>query len=107
MSLTFNPYNYTKVEQVKEHLGVQLIDILVNVEEKGYVIQEQFKNLDAYLCENYADMIVKILENKTNRNIKYVFVKPCCFFSFYDIDMIFEKDVEEKIREFAYKKYQI
>lgn len=34
LSLTFNPYNYTKVEQVKEHLGVQLIDILVNVEEK-------------------------------------------------------------------------
>ena len=107
MSSSFNPYNYDTKEQVEDHLGIDLMDMLICIEKNGYIIQEQFEKLDAYLCESYANMIIDILSDRTGKNIFYVFVTPCCFYSFFDTEMVDRDYVEEKTREFAHKRYGI
>ena len=80
-----NPYNYETEEEIEEHLGLDLVDMVICLERYGYVVQEQFKKLDVYLCENYASTIMNILDKRMiNTNILYGFSKRNCCFVFYD-----------------------
>ena len=104
MSKSFNPYKYKSIKDVENHLGDDLIDILNNIEKTGYVIQEQFEKLDAYFCENYANDIAKVISDKMGREIKYIFVTSCCFFAFYDPEIINDDNVIDNTNKFSCRK---
>lgn len=102
----YNCYQYKTDEELIEHLGVDLIDIMIQIEQDRYVTQEQFKKLDAYLCESYASDIVRILnERMAHIDVFYGFSTPHCFYVFYDTDRITYEEALEKAENFAIEMY--
>lgn len=97
MSSSFNLYSYTTKEEIENHLGIDLVDMCVQIEKEGYVVQGQYKNLDAYLCESYASEIVEILDERINNaRVWYGYATPSNLFVFYDTVKYNHEDAMDK-----------
>ncbi len=103
MCLSFNPYSYETAEEVENHLGIELMDILIYLNKNGYIVQQQFQSLDGYICESYSSMLTEIFSKRINKNVEYVYVKPAQCYAFFIPDMI----DSDKVIEHANVEYKI
>lgn len=92
-------YNYNTEQEIITHLGNDLIRMKYSIIQNGYVCQEQYEKLDAYLCEDYAHNIVNILKEETDRDIWYAY-SSSSFFVFFDKERIKEEYAKERANEF-------